>query len=707
MSGTRTIGGTGARTAAGPATLSGLVGLLGLLGLLLGLMLAGATPASAHAALLSTTPDQGSVVESPPTQVLLHFSEQVTLSTDAVRVFDPAGRRVDTGPSGHAGGDQSSARVALDSGLAQGTYTVSWRAVSADTHPVSGAWTFSVGHASATTSVAGEQAPHGSSAVGVLYGGSRFVSYAAYALLVGAGALVLLCWPGGIALRGVQRALLTGWVALLVGTVAQLLLRGPYAQASGLGRVFDLSLVQQTLGERLGTVLAVRILLLAAAGVVLAVLAPALERRHGRRWAGAAGAAVAVCLAATWALADHASVGMQVGLAVPVDIVHLLAMAGWLGGLVTLVVGLRRAESEGGADRAAVRRFSTLAFWSVAALAASGTYQAWRGLGSWSAFTDTDYGRLLLVKLGCVAVILGAAYLSRTWTATLSPPPDAEQAEGLDTESPTRDAETGKATPGREATGGEEAPEAGKAAEAGGAAHARGAAHAGEASEGSQGAEGPAGAAVAEGGGGVGAPEGAAAAAGGGERAAQLARQRRARDDAARRRARQAVPARGMLIRSTLLEAVFAVVVLVVTTLLTNTAPGRAVAAASAGAGSAAQAASGPASATVAYDTGGTEAGARGKVEVEIDPGRTGANAVHAYVVGADGKPVDVPELDLSLTLPAQRLGPLPVRIEKVDLGHWSAAGFQLPMAGDWQLAVTVRSSDIDEVTRTARLRIG
>jgi len=628
--------------------------LLGLLTLLLGLALGGATAASAHAALLSTTPGQGSVVATAPKEVVLHFSEQVTLPADALRVFDPAGARVDTGSATHAAGNPSTSEIALRSGLGRGTYTVSWRAISADTHPVSGAWTFSIGAPSATTPVAGESAPHGDAVVGGLYGAARFVQYLAFALLAGAGALVLGCWPRGAGRRGIQRLLLTGWIALLVATLAQLLLRGPYEQASGLAKAFDLDLVRASLGERLGTLLVVRILLLAACGAVLAFLQPVLapeepDEPHqeaeegggaagarGRAWLGAVGALLAVGLAATWALADHASVGMQVGLAVPVDMVHLLAMAGWLGGLAAVIVGLRRAEEHGGIGPAAVGRFSAVAAWSVTALVASGIYQAWRGLGSWGAFTSTSYGRLLLVKLAGVLVILGTAWLSRRWTALLR---ERAAAPG--------------AAPAAAAPGPEPAP--------------------------------PADADPA--------------------REAQLARQRAARADAAARRAREAVPARGMLLRSTLLEAVFAVAVLVVTTLLTNTAPGRAEAAQSA---ATAQTQTRPVDVSVPYDTGGTEHGARGTVRVQIDPARAGTpNDVHVYVDDAAGEPVDVPELDLALTLPAQHLGPLAVKVTKVDVGHWAGTGLQIPLAGSWQLSVTVRSSDIDEVTRAVQVRIG
>jgi copper transport protein len=638
--------------------------LLGALALLLG----AAGTASAHAALLSTSPAANAVVQTAPSEVTLHFSEQVTLATDAVRVFDPSGQRVDTGATGHAGTDPSTAQVRLRAGLGQGTYTVAWRAISADTHPVSGAFTFSYGHTSAVTAVPGEGAIHGSPVVGALYGIARGVQYGAFALLVGAAALVLAFWPGGVALRGVQRLMLTGWAALLVATIAELLLRGPYAQASGLGKAFDLSLVQQTLGERLGTLLAVRILLLAAVGVLLALLAPGAPRGRLRAALGAAGAALAVGLALTWALGDHASVGIQVGLAVPLDVVHLLAMAGWLGGLAAVITGLRTPPAEGGVGPAEVRRYSALALGSVTALAASGAYAAWRGLGSWDALLSTTYGRLLLVKLGLVAVIIGAAWLSRRWTALLRG--EAAEVVGADPD-PVEAARAEALAHADAATAGTRPLPAGDAG------------NAGDADGGSE-EDGP-----GESGSGAADPR----------RREQLARQEQARAAAAARRAREAAPARGMLLRSTLLEALLAVVVLVVTTLLTNAPPGRAVAEA--------QAASRPVSATVAYDTGGATDGAKGRVRVEIDPARVGTVAVQAYVTDAAGRPVDVPELDLALTLPARNLGPLAVKPAKAGTGHWTATGVDLPMAGTWTLSVSVRSDAIDEITATAQVRIG
>ena len=115
----------------------------------LGVLLAGAGPASAHAALTGSDPAQGVVVDKAPSQVTLTFSEKVATSEDSLRVLDPKGKRVDTGKPSNVSG--TSYAVPLHGGLSDGTYTVSWQVVSADSHPVAGAFTFSIGAPSTTT----------------------------------------------------------------------------------------------------------------------------------------------------------------------------------------------------------------------------------------------------------------------------------------------------------------------------------------------------------------------------------------------------------------------------------------------------------------------------------------------------------------------------------------------------------------------------
>ncbi|MER6179084.1 copper resistance protein CopC [Streptomyces sp. NPDC001652] len=611
-----------------------------------GLLLAGAGPASAHAALTGSDPQQGVVVDKAPTQVSLTFSEKVAMSDDSLRVLDPKGKRVDTGKPSDVSG--TTYAVQLHSGLPDGTYTVTYQVVSEDSHPVAGAYTFSVGAPSKTTvSASGPTA--GGGVVGWLYGFGRYVSYAGFIVMVGGAAFVLACWQRGSGVRPLQRLVVSGWLALTSATLLLLLLRGSYTGSGKLGDVFDLSLLGQVLQTKTGASMVSRLLLLAAAALFIAVLFGAYDKREDQEkrdltfGLAIGGTVVAAGLAASWAMAEHASTGLQTGIAMPVDVVHLLAVAAWLGGLTALLVTLYRADTP--IERSAVRRFSRLAFSSVVTLVATGIYQSWRQLGSWSAFTDTTYGQLLLVKIGLVTLLVGIAWISRRWTARLGESAVAPSVEVAEQE---------------------EAPEREKEHVS---AHTKG---------------------------------------GDSQRDAQLARQRAAVDAARQRRQRDADPDRFGLRRSVLAEASVAVVLLAITTVLTQTEPGRTeedAKAATSSSSSSSTSSSGALTLDMPFDTGGEDG--KGLVRIDLDPARVGANEMHVYVERPNGRGFDVPEVKVSFTLESKGIGPLPVVPDHITTGHWSANGIQLPMAGDWKVAVTVRTSDIDQTTVSKNAQIG
>ncbi|GAB2874683.1 hypothetical protein GCM10027074_48170 [Streptomyces deserti] len=650
-----------------------------------GALLAGAGPASAHAALTGSDPQQGAVVDKAPTQVSLTFSEQVAMSDGALRVLDPKGKRVDTGKPSNVSG--TTYAVKLHSGLPDGTYTVTYQVVSADSHPVAGAYTFSVG-APSKTSVAVSEQGAGGGVVGWLYGFGRYVSYAGFIVMAGGAAFVLACWPRGSGVRAVQRLVVSGWVALTASTLGLLLLRGSYTGSGKAGDVFDLTLLGQVLQTKTGAALVSRLLLLAAAALFIAVLFGAYDKREEAEekrdlifGLAVGGSVVAAGLAASWAMSEHASTGLQAGIAMPVDVVHLLAVAAWLGGLTALLVALFRAPTDTPVEAAAVRRFSRVAFGSVLTLVATGTYQSWRQLGSWSAFTDTRYGQLLLAKIALVVVLVGIAWISRRWTGRLA-------------ETVPVHAEREKERVGARTAAGEGQGADGEALAADGQARA---------GDGDQDGSSDGGSADAEGAD----AEGTAAEEPDPARAAQLARQRAAIQAARQKRARDADPNRFGLRRSVLAEAGVAVVLLAVTTVLTQTEPGRTEEEARAAVSSsyADASSSGAVTLNMPFDTGGEDG--KGVVTIDLDPARVGANEMHVYVERPNGRAFDIPEVKVAFTLKAKDIGPLPVVPDHITTGHWSANGVQIPMAGDWKVDVTVRTSDIDQVTVSKNAQIG
>jgi len=395
--------------------------LLIVVAVLAGALLGGAVPASAHAVLTSSEPRAGTVLKSAPKEVMVSFDESVALAEDSVRVLDPDGRPVTAGDPTHADGAADTARVPLTGGLEEGTYTVSWRVLSADSHAVSGAFTFFVGAPSATRAEATAE-PAVDPTVDLLYGVGRYVAYAGLALLIGGVVFLVVCRPGAAAARVVRRPLLSGWWALTLSAIVLLLLRGPYASGDGPGRMLDPRLLEDAAASRPGIALLARLALLLPAGLLL--------KRGRSEWqadrrAAAVGLALAVGLAVTWAAAEHASAGIQVPVAMVSSVLHLLAMAVWLGGLTALLLVLYRAPAGEPLPSAAVARFSRLALASVATLAATGVYQSWRGLGSWDAFT-TSYGRLLALKIAAVVLMLTAASHARNWAERLRTVPREE-----------------------------------------------------------------------------------------------------------------------------------------------------------------------------------------------------------------------------------------------------------------------------------------
>ncbi|MFD9122179.1 copper resistance CopC/CopD family protein [Streptomyces bottropensis] len=610
------------------------------------IVLGGAGTAAAHAELDSTDPAPDSVVPRQPPAVTLTFSEGVTLPADSLRVLDPAGERVDTGTPGHAAGRPETARVKLRDGLADGTYTVAWQVIFADSHPGGGAFTFSVGKPSASSvSVAELQGTRTDGLIAFLYGTGRAVAYAAFALLAGAVAFVLVCWPAGAAVRRVQGLLAAGWIGLLGSTIVLMMLRGPYEQGSGITPSTDAVPAEAhvPVDERIYVALAIRLLLLAACGVYLVLLVGQLgqARRQGRSeplsqgqaqsdddatersWSrsrlGAVGLLLAVGLSATWVMTNHASEGAQVWLALPTTALHLLAMAAWLGGLVTLAVGLRR-----GLTPAAVERFSLVAVGSVTVLVLTGLYQSWRGVGSWEALFDTEYGRLLLIKAGCVALMLGAAWFSRSRLARLR-----------------SEAETGtSATPGTAEAGTPVTPMAAEASSRTGGHSAR-----------------------------VGLR-------------------------------------RSVLAESALAVAVLVVTTMLTSTPPARTASAAGSAPRDPAASAASAAPDRTLTLTIPFDTGGRTANAQGTATVSLVPAATGGRTVELRLTGADGRPADVPEAALAFTLPAENLGPLGVTLRPDGAGR-RVGEVRLPLAGRWTVSLTVRSSDIDQTTEKRRVTIG
>ena len=565
-----------------------LAALITLVAGLFGIGLLVATSAAAHAVVVSSNPPDGARLADAPSAVLVTFDESVGLGGGGyLRVIDQVDRRVDNGSATHPGGDGTKISVPLRAGLGDGTYTASYRVVSADSHPVAGSIRFVVGNGVLGPSASGPQTVD--RLTSTTFDVVRWVSFTGLALL-GGGWLMFSVWPAGRDDRRARTVLWTGWGAATAGTLAELIVQGPYVAGLGLGRLGQWNLLDATLHTTFGGAHSVRLLLLGALGATLWLLLRDRQRSGLQEVAGLLGIGVAV----TFPISGHASTQDPTWLATVSDTVHLMAMAAWVGGLVMLLVAVlpRRDPDE---LRVVLPVFSRVAFLSVAMLAVTGTYQAWLGVGSWSALTGTRYGQLVLVKIIVFVLLIGLGNLSRLVVQRrwVQRPVAYAMAETITSDGPPMAIEPDEP---------ETTPEV--------------------------------------------------------------------------RRLRSTVIA----------EALLALAVLAVTAVLVAEPPGRSV-----------EAVADRAVATATAPLGGGRT-----ATIRITPGQSGS--VTVSITLSPGAPPQ--QLTCSAALPDKQLGPIAVPVTKQADGSYQASGVLLPQPGNWQMTLTVKTSDFDSVVTNATVRL-
>ncbi len=387
-------------------------------------LLVTADPAGAHAVLVGSDPSPDTRIEESPDQIVLRFTEPVTTDLGGVRLFDSDGRRVGLGSTDRLDDDDSTVTVGIPEQLDAGGYVVTWRVVSDDSHPVRGAFTFRVGESEATTTQLDElsstllKAEGGSTTVGVLFAVDRAAGFLATTVLFGALAFLLVLWPTGRPLRRTRWLLWCVWGLGVIAAVAAVGLQGAFAEGLPLGDVISSSLIGDVLATRFGRAAAARMLLLVATvPIILAATRPAPNGSDGEQ-KRAPGLLTTLTLLVglasllTISVAGHATTGIVVVGAVAADVAHLAGIAAWIGSLAVVLVAVLPGSS-GRSMGPPVAGFSAMAPWAVLLVFLSGSFQAWRQVGSFGALTSTDYGTILIVKLVVFAVLFVVAAMSR------------------------------------------------------------------------------------------------------------------------------------------------------------------------------------------------------------------------------------------------------------------------------------------------------
>lgn len=370
------------------------------------------TAAFAHASLVKTEPPLGAVLLKSPDKIIFWFTEEIEPKLSTFVLYDAQGSKLKELP--FALEDGLTVVMRLEP-LAQGTYTVAWKALSTvDGHITKGVYPFAVG-----TSVAPMPATETVvSAPSVFRVVMRWLGFLAVMALVGGLFLQLFVLRSAtlpdFAAR-FKRVLWTSLFVFIAAGLSDLVIQAGTLSEGSFAQLFTEGILAQLLFQtRYGWGWLARY----ALALIIAVL---FAQQKASTWLLAAlGAVVLLSIS----LSSHsAALGSSVSLAVFADWVHLLAASLWIGGLLQLALlfpALRHFKNEERSRLIAelIPRFYQWAFISAAVLLLTGFHLTYRHIPNLeAALWTTSYGKAFFVKhlLLMVLVTLSAVNLIWVW----------------------------------------------------------------------------------------------------------------------------------------------------------------------------------------------------------------------------------------------------------------------------------------------------
>jgi copper transport protein len=387
-----------------------------------------AAPASAfaHAYLIRTIPSASVTVNHPPKEVDMTFDEAVEPRFATVSVTNPNADQEATAPPHRSPTNADTLVTPLKPNLAEGWYLVYWRAISADGHPVRGAFLFAVGpNPGPQTAFRIPSLSESAATPGLLV--ARWVVFLSFMCAIGLLLLRTLIARDvprlvpGASLRSVSTAFFASiGVALVATPIYDLMSTAKFAQSGvfDLGTTFPL-LTTSHFGRALLDLELVLALLAVAGGIAIWLDIGSRAKRSTAALLALIGAlTAAACALVIPGLAGHAAQTNPVSLSLFLDSVHLAAGSIWLGGLVGLLVlgasvGALRVQTM----TVCVPRFSRIAFVTVIVLVASGIGSALQHFPTIDSLWNTSYGQSLVLKLVFLAGTIVIAAVNFGWTA--------------------------------------------------------------------------------------------------------------------------------------------------------------------------------------------------------------------------------------------------------------------------------------------------
>lgn len=393
--------------------------LAAVVAILIGVLALGTGIASAHATVQSSTPSDGASLPAAPKEVSVTFSEDVSAVSGGLSVLNRDGKRVDDGTS-HVSNGRTLVTGITDT-LPDGTYVATYRVLSADGHPVSGAFIFGVGSGAVDTNA--RPTSSGDRLWEIIGGIARALMYLSALLAAGVAFFLAFIHDQADDRWKIIPVVRIGSYLAVVGAIGIVMSQAALLTGKGAGAITDTTVLRNVLTENLGWSLAILMIGLAAVH-----LSTDITKRVVSQSLALYGGLVVTVSFAVW---GHASELTPRVLSLAADAVHATAAALWLGGLVGLLMVLKmRSASSVRSTALIIGRFSRMAFWTVLALAIAGLTLTLTGSNaSMHSLVTTTWGQLVLAKIGLtLIVVIIAAWNRRTLVPSLTAPVEDDPA---------------------------------------------------------------------------------------------------------------------------------------------------------------------------------------------------------------------------------------------------------------------------------------
>lgn len=383
-------------------------------------MLLFAPPAWSHAALKSVTPADGAALETQPASVVIEFTKSIEDTVKEATLLPPSGDPIED--AWEADGTRITIKLPAES--TPGKWGIQWRVLGGDGHPLTGSTTFVVGSsegAAGATPQTGSTAPSAQNHAGHVMASSYPHTELERVALVGrilffAG---LLLFVGGVLFAVIVAP---GWQPRFWGTTLSFAVVGAWIVWGSHAAMIEERSILAMLNPLawFSDVVSVGVRGYVLAAVMLLAVHFMRWQLHPGEWEDREAGKPILLLAAVMAaaaspsLSGHAADGTMLWLRIPLDMLHVLAGAAWLGGLVQLLTIAKRERSLDPRMFAVVTRYSKIAAVAVGVLVVTGVYATFdeldAGLGE---LFGSTWGRLILAKVALLVATMPLANANR------------------------------------------------------------------------------------------------------------------------------------------------------------------------------------------------------------------------------------------------------------------------------------------------------